>query len=97
MPIASIGKSLGRKFELFYSGGGHIGPYPSLFTAIRDAVRRVKGLPADNSIVIRERGRVWDASMFGNNVAVVDRSLGYVSVNLLDQPSGKTVVRSFVA
>jgi len=45
----------GRKFELYYGQGGHVGPYFSLFGACRDAARRLRGCRSETRIVVKDR------------------------------------------
>lgn len=62
----------GRTFELYYTDGGHIGPYLSLFAAIRDGLRRVGGRPSCPGAVIRDRAKTFGDKGF--NVAVIERN-----------------------
>ena len=42
-------------YELFYSSGGHCGPYWTLRSAIDAGRARLKGCPITTSITIKER------------------------------------------
>jgi hypothetical protein len=42
-------------FELYYSDGGHGGPYGDFFVAIEEAKSRIAGCPSIHAIEIRPR------------------------------------------
>ena len=53
-------------FELFYwRGGGHGGPYASISEAVQGAVRYLRGMPYDETVIIHSRacdachGHLW--------------------------------------
>lgn len=62
----------GRKFELFYSNGGHGGPYQSIFTAARTAARLLKGSRTECRIVVRDRAKLQGQP--GYNVLTAEKT-----------------------
>jgi hypothetical protein len=63
----------GRRFEIYYSQGGHCGPYTSLFAAARDAARKLRGCRTETRIVIKDRA-VTDVRL--QPIAVLEKGKG---------------------
>jgi hypothetical protein len=83
--------TMGRKFELHYCDGGHVGPYFTLASAIRGAVRLIKGRPSCERILVRDRAK--QTAEPGQTVAAVERDGTSIHAFVLDA-TGKHVARA---
>lgn len=66
------GKGDGRMYELFYSTGGHSGPFPTMQRAIERATRALEGMFYERHIDVRAY-RADDVGGFGATMVRVER------------------------
>ena len=74
-----------RKFELFNTSGGHGGPYHSLFSVLRTAVKRLRATKSDVGYVVRDRAKLQGEA--GYNVAVIERNGFTIDIHVIDPTS----------
>lgn len=79
----------GRKFEVFYDMGGHCGPFHTLASALRHAVRSIYGSHTINKCVIRDRALPSHAPA----VAIVEGDLHEIMLAILDE-TGRNVFKA---